>query len=385
MNPRPSAPARAPLEPQSDHSADSRPPGWGEASSASLAGPTAADANMASADAAPAHPPVTAEPASEPAAVVSSRGSPSAGSSGLAASTSSSSAVDAAVGAARDRWEEGSEFTDQTLARVGETVTRFAARLRAQGVQTPEQITAEHCRGFVTARTAAGRPAELTTQHTRRNSLRMLFRTWRELGLSDGDPTLDLSLPARSDTSARPLTDTEVILCRGATRLGEAGATALQRAVAWALGETTAVSSEISTIRLADLDDPDSPRWVHLPGTRRHDPRLGELSDWGTRIVTRQAQVLRSRHAPATTLLTYRGSGTPGQAKAQAAVCNALGAVLDLAGLSSEPDVRPASLRNWAGRTLFDGGMPLEQVARRMGARSLDTVAADLALEWRTT
>ncbi|MGO4604517.1 tyrosine-type recombinase/integrase [Terrabacter sp. 2YAF2] len=337
------------------------------------------------ADAPPSHRTVTAHAATDPAAVVSDGGSASSGSSGVSAGAASSSSVDAAVGAARRRWEEGSEFTDQTLARVGETITRFGARLRAQGVEKPEQITSEHCRGFITARTAAGRPAELTTQHTRRNSLRMLFRTWRELGLTEGDPTLDLSLPPRSDTSARPLTDTEVILCRAATRLGEAGTTTLQRAVAWALGEATAVSSEISTIRLADLDDPDSPRWVHLPGTRRHDPRLGELSDWGTRIVTRQAQVLRSRHAPATTLLTYRGSGTPGQAKAQAAVCNALGAVLDLAGLSSEPDVRPASLRNWAGRTLFDGGMPLEQVARRMGARSLDTVAADLALEWRTT
>ena len=36
--------------------------------------------------------------------------------------------------------------------------------------------------------------------------------------------------------------------------------------------------------------------------------------------------------------------------------------------------MRPASLRNWAGRRLYDAGMPIEQVARRMGSRSLDSV-----------
>ena len=78
-----------------------------------------------------------------------------------------------------------------------------------------------------------------------------------------------------------------------------------------------------------------------------------------------------------------RGSNEVISAVAQASACNAVGAVLTLSGLSAEPDVRPASLRNWAGRRLYDDGLPLEQVARRMGARSLDTVAADIALDWR--
>jgi len=288
-----------------------------------------------------------------------------------------------AVDAAKTRWEAGGEFTEQTLDRVGETGHRFARRLTAQGVSHPREITTEHCRGFVMAHTGGGQAPELTTQHSRRTALRMLFRTWRELGLTEGDPTLDLVLPTRSSTAARPLTDVEVTLCRASARLGESGSASLQRAAAWALGEATAVSSEISAVRLADLDDPDQPRWVHLPGTRRHDPRLGELTDWGARIIARQVEVLRSHHAPAATPLAYRGAAKPGQAKAQAAVCTAIGAVLELAGLSTETDVRPASLRNWAGRSLYDGGMPIEQVARRMGARKLDQVAEDLAITWR--
>ena len=106
---------------------------------------------------------------------------------------------------------------------------------------------------------------------------------------------------------------------------------------------------------------------MRLPGTRRHDPRLGELSDWGSVIVARQLELLAERRATPATLLTYRGQGVPGEHGAQSAVCNAVGGVLTLAGLADEPDVRPASLRNWAGRRLYDAGMPIEQVARRMG------------------
>jgi integrase/recombinase XerC len=298
-------------------------------------------------------------------------------------------AVDAAAGMpdlvdqVRGSWATAGEFTERTLDKCGETIARFARRLEAQGVTGPSQITAAHCEGFVDAATIKGRPPELTTRHARRTALRMLFRSLREMGYEVVDPTIDLVLPPRSDSSARPLTDVEVTLCRASSRLGEAGGRSLHRAVCWALGETTAVTSEISAVRVGDVDDRHAPRWVELPGTRRHDPRLGELSDWGSAIVARQIELLAQRRCTPATLLTYRGQGVPGEAGAQSAVCNAIAGVLDLAGLNREPDVRPASLRNWAGRRLYDAGMPIEQVARRMGSRGLDSAAADIALDWR--
>ena len=246
-------------------------------------------------------------------------------------------------------------------------------------------VTQAHCQAFIDSMTRNGTAPELTTRHWRRVAVRMLFRALRETGLPVSDPTLDLALPPRTSRAARPLTDAEVTLGRAATRLGVSGSASLQRAVAWALGEATAITSEISQIRIRDLDDPDQPRWVHLPGTRRTDPRLGELTDWGATIVGRQTRLLRDRRLPSSTLLTYRGAGEPGQHVAQAAVCNAIAAVLTSAGLSTEPDVRPASVRNWAGRRLYDGGMPIEDVARRLGARRLDGAAEDIALEWRAT
>jgi integrase len=282
-------------------------------------------------------------------------------------------------------WAESGDFSAQTLARCGETWSRFVARQQKVGAINPADFTGQQCRDFVTAFGANGQPAEVTTMHARRTALRMGFRALRELGYDVGDPTVDLMLPPKSGTVARPLTDAEVGLCRTSARLGEAGAASLQRAVAWAIGETTAVSSEISAVRIRDVDDHDDPRWIRLPGTRRHDARLGELTDWGATIVKRQLQVLDERSAPPSTPLTYKGGSEPGQAKAQAAVCNALGAVLKFAGLAAEPDVRPASLRNWAGRGLLDAGMPIERVARRMGSRSLDAAAEDVGLHWRNT
>lgn len=281
-------------------------------------------------------------------------------------------------------WSESGAFTEQTLLRSGETVSRFTARLRAQSVDYASAITAGHCDGFIHARGRNGLPPELATMHARRTALRMMFRALRDTGWPIGDPTLDIRLPPRSSTPARPLTDGEVTLGRAASRLGQSGGATLQRAVAWALAEATAVTSEMTSVRVADLDDAVAPRWVTLPGTRRHDARLGALSDWGSVIVARQVAILTERRHPSSTLLLYRGRGAPGQHVAQAAACNAIGAVLDAAGLTDEPDIRPGSVRNWSGRHLYDEGMPLEQVARRMGCRSLDAAAEDIAINWRT-
>lgn len=292
-------------------------------------------------------------------------------------------ALAAQVECAIAHWRSSQDFSAQTLLRSEETLRRFVKRLAAQDVTDVAQVTPAHCQGFLDALTRDGRPPELATQHARRVAIRMLFRALREIGESVHDPTIDLRLPPKTGRAARPLTDAEVGLGRAAARLGLAGSGSLQRAVAWALAEATATTAEISTVRMCDVDDLRSPRYVALPGGRQLDARVGELTDWGATVVARQTRLLHDRGLPSTTLLTYRGAGQPGQHVAQAAVCNAISAVLTSAGLSGEPDVRPASVRHWAGRTLYDGGMPIERVARRLGARSLDTVAADIAVDWR--
>lgn len=281
------------------------------------------------------------------------------------------------------QWQAERLISEQTLLRATETIGRYVRRLEAGGLQRFGQETPTDAAAFVRARTRHGQPAELATMHARRTALRMLYRTLRARGWHDGDPTLDLMLPPRGARTARPLTVDEVALCRLSSRLG-AGARSMRLAVCWALGETTAVSSEIAALRLRDVDNPQRPTAVQLPGTRRHDPRTGALSPWGQAVLARHTGVLLDAGARTSTLLAYTGAAAPGGHVSQASVCNALGAVLDQAGLSAEADVRPASLRHWAGRELFDAGSPIQEVARRLGARSLDAAAEDIALAWRS-
>lgn len=291
--------------------------------------------------------------------------------------------VENALELVRARWEVDDAFSPQTRLRSVETIIRFTSRAHAQGAIRVGDLTPALCAGFVFAYGQDGRPPELATQHARRTILRTYFRALRELELASGDPTLDLRLPSRTTVAARPLTEDEVIGCRFAVRLGRAGSTSLQRAVCWALAEATAITSEITAVRIADLDDEWQPRWVHLRGSKRASPRLGRLTDWGSSIVGRQVEFLRGTGAPTTTLLTYRGSAAPGQHVAQASAANAIADTLRAAGLGDQTDVRPTSVRNWAGRRLYNDGMPIEQVALRLGARSLDAVASDIALSWR--
>jgi hypothetical protein len=122
---------------------------------------------------------------------------------------------------------------------------------RAFGVTSLGEVSGEQVEAFVRASTGAGQPPRVATMRLRRSALRLLFRTARELGLAERDPTLDLVLPSRTNESARSLTDAEVDRCRRVC-LHDLASTRLS--VAWALGEATARTAEIPHITLGDVD-----------------------------------------------------------------------------------------------------------------------------------
>ena len=110
-----------------------------------------------------------------------------------------------------------SALSVQSLPRVIDLVRRFYNFCeRVFDISSLAEVSAAQAAAFVRAPTPAGEPA-LATMHMRRSVLRLLFRTARQLGLADSDPTLDLVLPPRSSMTARPLTDEEVALCRSAS------------------------------------------------------------------------------------------------------------------------------------------------------------------------
>ena len=126
----------------------------------------------------------------------------------------------------------------ESRPRVLGLVDRFGLFVgRAFGVTCVAGVTPDHVEAFVRSSTADGQSPSVATMRLRRSTLRLLFRTARDLGLVQGDPTLDLVLPSRTNETARPLTDLEVQRCR---RVALEDLTSTRLVVPWALGEATA-------------------------------------------------------------------------------------------------------------------------------------------------
>lgn len=286
------------------------------------------------------------------------------------------------LNAVRSHWDATAAMSEQTRLRIDEIIGRYSTWLQARGTGSFTLVTPRMAEAFVLAHTREGAPPIVATTQARRTSLRLLYRTLRALGEEVGDPTLDLHLPPKGSKPARPLTDDEVALCRITAQLSLQRGAAL-RPVHWALGEATAISSEISKIRIRDLDTPRRPATVDLPGTIRHTARTVPLTAWGARVLGAHASALLEAGQRPDSLLAYSGDATPGGATAQASACNTLRVLMDRAGLGTETDVRPASLRHWAARASYDQGAPIHQVAILLGVTSLDTAAENIHLQWR--
>jgi integrase/recombinase XerC len=259
-----------------------------------------------------------------------------------------------------------------------ELLVRFTIFLdKGLQLSSVEQISAEQVSQFVRAgiSTPAGpqRPS-VATMHLRRSALRLYFRTLRQLGLYDGDPTLDLPLPPRSCLAVRPLTDDEIVVCRS---FSLQTLTATRQPAAWALAEATARTSEIPHIVVSDLDLANRRVWIH--GSSKAEARWGLLSDWGATQLARRIGSLKN--APVKDLaVAYEGRGS--EESAQASSCIAIAETLMRAGIGREPDVRPGSVVAWAGRRIFDETGAIEEVARRLGIRSLDRAARFIGWGW---
>jgi len=272
----------------------------------------------------------------------------------------------------------GAKLTDQSTNRMVELLVRFTIFLeKGHRLQRVGSISQQHIRGFVFAgiptRSGTQHPS-VATMHLRRSALRLYFRTLRQLGLFEGDPTLDLELPPRSCLAMRPLTDDEVVLCRS---FSLQTLTATRQPAAWALAEATARTSEIPHVRVSDLDFSNRRVWIH--GSSKAEARWGYLSGWGATQLARRVGSLKSvlEDNPA---VANEGRGS--EQSGQASSCIAIAETLARAGIGQEPDVRPGSVVGWAGRRVFDSTGRIEDVALRLGVRSLDRAARLIGWDW---
>jgi hypothetical protein len=270
---------------------------------------------------------------------------------------------------------ESSDFSEQSRAKFLDLLDRFATFMSTiDGMASLSDVTTVHVELF-TAASPSGNASIVpatATMHLRRSAVRLLFRLARESGLEVGDPTLDVTLPARAPRPVRPLTDNEILVCRGVS-LHTLSETRLP--AAWALAEATARTSELPHVLAPAVDLANRTVWIQ--GSSRTQPRHGVLSAWGTRQLSRRLASLASAGANDSAVV-YEGDrgGASGQSSASAAISW----TLRRAGLSVDASVRPASVAAWAGRRLFDEGLPVEEVAVRLGIRSLDRTATFIGL-----
>jgi integrase/recombinase XerC len=266
--------------------------------------------------------------------------------------------------------DEGA-LASQSLLRFTELIEQFGGHLERHRVESLSGVTPAMAADFVESPCAEGE-ATLSVRHLRRTAVRMLFRVARDLGLADGDPTLDLELPPRERGMLRALTDDEVALCQWAS-VSTLEETRLP--AAWALAEATARTSELSQITATDVDLEGGRVW--LRGGTFVEPRWGTLSSWGRGWVDRRMRALADDHHP----LTYDGNGSA-QSR-QAAACLSISSTLARAGLTDDPGLRPLSVTAWAGWQILDDSGRIEVVAQRLGMRSLDRTARLIGFDWR--
>ncbi len=271
-----------------------------------------------------------------------------------------------------------------TTARMAEVARRFVRRLQRAGVTSFGGVTGDQAHGFITAIGRGGRTPATATSRFRRTTIRAVYRELRALGHPVGDPTLDVILGTGGRRYARPLSDAEVRLCRAFASVNPLCREAVpRRAVAWAFAEAGATTGEIPRVTIASLDDPHAPTTVQLPGTRNLHQRSVALTGWGRATV---AGHLAQHQYQLDDTITYRGrGGKTGSNSPLSRTCQQIADILDAAHIALEPRISPASVRHWAGRTAFDNGATLDQVAAMLGLASLDTTAARIGLDWTRT
>lgn len=268
-----------------------------------------------------------------------------------------------------DVWSEVGR-APSTTERLTGLITRFVARLAATGVTSLLAVTLADCEGFVWARTRRNATPALHTVHLRRTALGGLFAVLRQLEPGFVDPTVDLTLPSKTQRRVRPLTDAEMTSVR-VTALGRVRST--NRAVlAVALAEATATTGEIPQVRWCDVDL--AAHSVHLLGASPVAPREGPLSAWGQRVMER---VQRDEDPHANDFVVARRGHYATPHDAQAAMANLLTKVLTAAGVTGS-GVRPTSIRLWGARqVLLASG--IEAAAAALGVASLDVARRALS------
>ncbi len=245
---------------------------------------------------------------------------------------------------------------------------------KARNVADLNCATEADVRAWVDAPLRDGRSPSVSTRRNRRAAARFAFRLLRQQGIVGHDPTLDLVLPHRDKyKGARPLSDAEILAGRAAsyTAFGDT----LRQAV-WALAEATATTHEIPYVTPEEVDLVEGSVW--LGGTANVESRVSPLTDWGVQALRRRIKTMEDKSLT----LVFAGSAAAPASK-QARAATVLSRTLREAGLSTDPRVKPSSIRAWAGLQVFQTTQRIDKVALALGSKTLDNAAAIIGFDWQ--
>ncbi|WP_192583136.1 site-specific integrase [Streptomyces albicerus] len=276
------------------------------------------------------------------------------------------------------------QMSPQTSRSFGQLLERYQRYAQARGILLVDEVTVDFAEDFIFAqgRTRHGLIGESATAtlHQRRAVLRSFYRSLRELGLTDTDPTRDIGLPERTRTLVRPLDEDEAIALRHAA---EYVSRPSRHAAAAALALSGGHTGEIGHTRVRDLDEDAAAVWMH--GSTRTDPRWCPLDPWALRVLQARAAFVsrqqRIRETAPNARLAVSSAPAPDE-QLQARACVALSDLIRRIGLSADPRVKPASLTAYAAVRIFDETGKIETVARGLGLRSLDRAADLVGYDW---
>ena len=291
------------------------------------------------------------------------------------------------IAAVQVRWtrqRDYGEMSAQTFSKFTLLLTRFEHYATHCGATTLIDVSPALIEDFVNAhghdrRGTIGRPAAATS-HVRRSVLRMMFRTARELGLATTDPTLDVTLPPRTRGGARPLTEDEAIAIRCAADFIERPT---RHAAAAALALAGGHSGEIGHLTVGDVDTMRRRVWMH--GSSKTDPRWCPLDTWGLRVLAARIAHISANSADPRAMPLAVSTRAGRDEQIQARVCVALTDLLKAIGLGARREIKPASVTAYAGAAEFARTGRVEDVALRLGLRSLDRAASVIQYRWSTS
>ena len=124
--------------------------------------------------------------------------------------------ISTAIAAASEEWARGvaaGTMSAQTAAKASDLAHRFKAFASAHDVYLLDHVDQKLVTRFVNSRGRNRRgdpaPAAPATRRNRLATIRLLFTTARQVGLTVADPARDIAVPPRNPTVRRAVTEAE--------------------------------------------------------------------------------------------------------------------------------------------------------------------------------